>query len=76
MKTLKTVLQTPVLLLILCLGTLNLYSVIQTFQATPRFTFGWGFYAPIAEGVLEVALLVLLYRWLGRSTPPTNARND
>jgi hypothetical protein len=36
--------------------------------------FGWEFYASVAEGILEVALLVVLYRWLGR--PPTTEPYD
>ena len=67
MKTLKTVLQTPVLLLILYLGSVTLYETARAFQAPPRMWFAWQFYASFAEGALEVALLVMLYRWLGRS---------
>jgi hypothetical protein len=74
MKTLKTVLQTPVLLLILYLGSVNLYETVRAFQATPRMGFGWELYASVAEGILEVALLVVLYRWLGR--PPTTEPYD
>ena len=67
MKTLKTVLQTPVLLLILYLGSVTLYETARALLATPRMGFGWQFYASVGEGILEVALLVVLYRWLGRS---------
>ena len=66
MKTLKTVLQTPVLLLILYLGSVTVHETVRALQAIPRMGFGWQFYASIVESILEVALLVVLYRWLGR----------
>ena len=67
MKTLRTVLQTPVLLLILYLGSVTVYETARALQAIPRMGLGWQFYASIVESILENALLVVLYRWLGRS---------
>ena len=67
MKTIRTILQIPVLLLILYLGVLNLYSVMRAMQSGPSFGFAWNFYASVAEGCLEVTLLVWCDRRLGRN---------
>ena len=70
MKTLRAVLQIPVLLLTFYLGVMNAYSIVQYVQMTPRFGFDWHFVAYVAEGILEVALLVWFYRRLGTATHP------
>jgi len=64
MHALRTALQIPLLVVIVYLGSVNLYTLIQALRG-PSFGFAWPFYASVAEGILEVVLLVWLYRWLG-----------
>jgi hypothetical protein len=69
MNALRTALQIPLLVVIVYLGSINLYMLIQAWRG-PWFGFDWHFFAYFAEGFLEVVLLVWLYRWLA---PPAKA---
>ncbi len=69
MKTLKTILQIPLLLLIIYLGSMTTGEVFRTIQFLATHQRGyadlhWHSYAHLVLGVLEVAVLVLLYRKL------------
>ncbi|MHA3771177.1 hypothetical protein ACXR0O_06520 [Verrucomicrobiota bacterium sgz303538] len=77
MKVLRTILQIPLLLLILYIGSVSGYELIRAIQYGGWQHFDWRFYAHTAQGPLEVAVLVWLYRWLGRGainqlSPNTN----
>ena len=69
MKALRTILQIPLLLLILCIGSLSCYEVIRNLQNVGLQHLDWRFYAHTALGVLEVVVLVWLYRWLSPERP-------
>jgi hypothetical protein len=70
MKTLRTILQIPVLLLILYLGSVSGSQLIRDVQHGNFPPYDWRSYAHIVLGVLEIVVLIWVYRRLDPNPAP------
>ena len=66
MQTLKAIVRVPLLLLILWIGSLTAYQVLSVVRDSGIFSLGWRSGAYALQGILEVVVLVWIYRWLER----------
>ena len=68
MTKLRTVLQIPLLVLILYIGTISAYQIIRMIQSGAIPYADWQSYAHFALAALEILILIPVYRWLTPNT--------
>ena len=73
MTKLRTVLQIPLLVLILSIGSVSGYEIIRMVQSGHIPYADWQSYAHFVLAALEIMILIRVYRWLSPDAqrPPT-----